>query len=61
MLTICSISSDRELIFSPYEVRDRYRLEIKSSKISASIEISQYKVGASLTAHFRHLASFRSP
>jgi len=61
MLTIRSISSDRELIFSPCKERDCYRVEIKSSKISASIEISEYEVGASLTAYFRHLASFRSP
>jgi hypothetical protein len=61
MLAIRSISSDRELIFSPCDERDRYRVEIKSSEISASIEIFQYKVGESLAAYFRHLASFRSP
>ena len=61
MLAVRSISSDRELIFSPCEEPDRYRVEIKSSEISASIEIFQHAVGESLAAYFRHLASFRAP
>ena len=61
MLTIRSMSSDRELIFSPCDERDRYCVEIKSSEISVSVEIHQYKVGESLAAYFRHLASFRDP
>lgn len=61
MLIIRSISSDRELIFSPCEERDRYRVRIKSPEISASIEIFQFAVGESLATYFRHLASFRSP
>jgi hypothetical protein len=60
-LCIRSISSNRELIFSSCDESDRYRVEIKSDEITASIEIFQYEVGASLASFFRHLASFRTP
>ena len=61
MLSIRSISSDRELIFSFDQERDRYRVEIKSFSISASIDISQHEIGESLADFFRHLASYKSP
>ena len=61
MLSIRSISSDRELIFSFDQKRDHYHVEIKSFSISASIDIPEHEVGKSLADFFCQLASHKYP